>query len=164
MRKWILLPAACGCVLLLGACAPKPKPKPKRVIPKVHTYTQRGKVVNVKDLEFKKGKDIAADFDGDGRKDMAIIRRHAGGNEVMIYINKSVGRYFVAGQITRGEEGEIIGLAVKEGGEHVDLVLIVDAAGGKNQLLHFKNDGSSFREVAIPTAQIRKSGQEQEEE
>jgi len=156
MRKLIVFPAVC-CALLLGACAPKPKPKPKRTVPKVHTYTERTKVVNVKDLEFKKGKDIAADFDGDGRKDMAIIRRHAGGNEVMIYINKSVGRYFVAGQITRGEQGEIIGLMVKEGGEHTDLVLIVDDQGGKNQLLHFKNDGTSFREVPIPTMEIKKS-------
>ncbi|MBN1671886.1 MAG: hypothetical protein JXR37_12675 [Kiritimatiellae bacterium] len=154
MNRWVLLPVVLALLISGGACSRKKPPpeKPKPVAPKkVYEYTKKEETVPETKIVFKKGMDIMADFDGDGQEDMAVIERTPEGrHQVLIYINKALGRYYIGGRIQREAPGAVTGLAVREGREYVDLAVMIRNTNNTIDTIHYQNDGTSFTEIPDP--------------
>jgi hypothetical protein len=67
-------------------------------------------------------------------------------SQLTIYIQESDGKYYLGGKIIDIKDGNIIGLAYKKNDtEYYDLLLMYQYNDGRNEIVRYKNDGSSFR-------------------
>ena len=143
-------------VLFLAGCGEEP-PVVEQA-PSSFAFTATTDVVSAEERgKQDAGTSVEADFNRDGWKDLAVVTPSANGeNVVSVYLRRpdpeSPTRvtYYRGGTIERPLEGKIIGVASKRTREFVDLIVLVEREGGPNEMIHYHNDGSLFREEDVP--------------
>lgn len=141
-----------GGVLLVHGCRKKATPKKEKPLIRdtEFSFVNTNEQVVTKDIPFQRMRDVEVDLDGDGKKDMVVIRKTEKGDEVAIYINKAMGRYYIGGKIQKITRGDIIGLMVNEVDKKLELSVVISERGGPNQVIHYRSDGSSLQELPDP--------------
>lgn len=146
--------------LMLVSCGRKKETEPPPpATQKIFTFTETNSVITASELEESENADKAlkADFNLDGLSDLAIIRSQGQAQSgVDIYIQERTDsedtegaekRFFRGGTITRHDDGKIIGLVSKANKKIIDIILLVTYSNRPNDMIHYRNDGTSFTEI-----------------
>lgn len=150
-------------VLLTSCSRPEKLNVTPQEAPKSFSFTQTNAVVAASEIQSEDNdkRSLQGDFNLDGLNDLAIIRAEGEiRNQVDIYIqNKAAEKasgpgqgaagitFFKGGTITRPSDGSIIGLASKTDNKMVDIIMLISFTNRPNEMIHYKNDGTSFTEV-----------------
>lgn len=145
--------------VILSCSREQKNEEPAKELPKTFAFTETNAVVTVEEIQDADNskRSLKGDFNLDGLTDIAIIRNDGDvHNEVDIFIqatapavnkNKETTSFFKGGTITRPDDGSIIGLASTAEGNMVDIIMLVSYTNRPNEMIHYKNDGTSFTEL-----------------
>ncbi|MDA0577502.1 MAG: hypothetical protein O3B24_05325 [Verrucomicrobia bacterium] len=146
-------------LVAFSACFRKPpeSPPPPRPPPLPHptafSFTDTNQVVAASEIPSEGRQPLVrADFNFDRLTDVAVAETNESGQSVVtIYLRRRSGlldeRYVKAGGILQSGDYTISGLMTSGNGEHTDLVVIFAFMDGHKELVHFRSDGSEFKEV-----------------
>lgn len=153
----VTLLVLCATLVLIGsscrrkrAAAPAPEPQQAE-----HSIAARDVVMTEAQINIQpQSAVVRADFNRDSLEDIAVAETDDAGKEVIgIYLRKPgsddiVREYFRAGGIHQNGEYKISALMSARRDGHTDLLAIFRFTDGRKEMVHFRSEGDTVREVA----------------
>lgn len=137
--------------LLIPACSRVPPPRPPN--PTVFSIAETNVVVAAESIPIApQTRIVRADFNMDGREDMAVEERDAEGRGVVgIYLRRAETlreEYYRAGGIHQSGIYRITALMSTREAQHTELVAMFAFEDGSRDLVQFRSNGAQFEEVS----------------
>jgi len=153
---------------MAGCSEPVPPPQPEG-LPKEISLKNTADVVPETAIEAKDlAKSVQADFNLDGMKDVALVRKvEPDVNEVTIYIKKpeeSSGSgttegsaYYRTATLRDSLNGKIVGVASRQRDKFTDLIILMSHSNAPTEMVQYENDGSRFQLVTPESSPVLQS-------
>ena len=148
--------------VIATGCGKAPPPEPGQpALPDEIILTNLTERVSAEEARpGKNNQSVAADFNLDGFKDLAVVRKlESNSSELAVYIRdpapgatsgSEAPGYFRIATFQDSVMGRIVGIVSRQRGRFTDIILLMRHEDGHTSMTHYQNDGIRFRQVAEP--------------
>lgn len=141
------------CICFFAGCSEKKEEPAAPPEPQVFEITSTEVVVEEKELPEVVGtKIVRADFNMDMLEDLALAEEDSEGQSaISIYIQKKTEgmekKFYKAGRISERGDYTISALMTRKADDHTDLIVMFKYPNGGKDMVYYRSDGTSFREI-----------------